>query len=330
MADFSKDDISLALTKLYNQNKNQQQSHQQKTFSKEDREQKRKDTFREAETMFLARKVWEPCTVKEIHSLSLNQKQEQLLINEFMDALSGHHPAEHTLALEGKPFTILVQMENGLVYMAAISQIMPIYWPGGVEGEIKRQMAKMSDGLITFKDQNVNNQPTILSDLRQYHAQLYPMHLDKDIRQFDYLGVSWSHKEDITDHTQKPGLHWWPDGVFRYLCNDPWDHLFIESLPPHIHKLLGQVQKVYDQARAERKIGKPIYAHFDPDKPPRGRGWTIPIDPWEKREYFDVPALKIMNPNQPLQIINARPTPLAKRIAINKPKIVLEHVKKHD
>lgn len=330
MVNISENDLNNALIRLYKKNKDQRQNHQQKTFSKEEQEQKRKKAFEEAETEFLAHKVWEPCNVKEIYPLTLNQKQEQLLIDDFMNSLCADNPAEHTLAMEGKPFTALVQMENGLVYMAVISQIMPIYWPGGVEAEIKRQMAKMSDGLITFKDQNVNNHPTVLSDLRQYHAQLYPMHLDKDIRQFDYLGLWWRPAADITDSTKKPSLLWCPSGAFRYLCNDGIDHLFIESLPPHIHKLLGEIQKVYDQARAEKKIGKPIYARFDPNKPPRGRGWTIPIDPFEKREYFNIPALKIINPNRknPLQIIDQKLMP--KRIVIAKSCLPSKRINTHE
>lgn len=330
MIDMLEDDLNNALIQVYNTNKNQQQNRQQKTYSKEDQEKARKRAFDEAETDFLARKIYEPCNVKEIRSFSLPQKQEQLLINEFMNSLCADHPAEHTLAMEGNPFTALIQMENGLVYMAVISQIMPIYWPGGVEAEIKRQMAKMSDGLITFKDKNVNDRPTVLSDLRQYHAQLYPMHLDKDIRQFDYLGLWWQPTTDITNPAQKPSLLWCPSGAFRYLCNDGIDHLFIESLPPHIHQLLGQIQKVYDQARAEKKIGKPIYARFDPNKPPRGKGWTIPLGPFEKREYFNIPALKIINPNRknPLQIIDRRPLP--QRISINKPTVVLKKINTHE
>lgn len=330
MTDFPEKEINQALIQIYQKNKNQQQNHQQKTFSKEEQEQKRKEAFEEAETDFLARKIYEPCNVKEIRHLPLSTKQEQLLIDEFMNSLCADHPAEHTLAMEGNPFTVLVQMENGLVYMAAISQIMPIYWPGGIEGEIKRQMAKLSDGLIAFKDKNVNNHPTVLSDLRQYHVKLYPMHLDKDIRQFDYLGLWWRPTTDITDPTQKPSLLWCPNGAFRYLCNDGIDHIFIESLPPHIHKLLGQVQKVYDQARSEKKIGKPIYARFDPNKPPRGRGWTIPIDPWEKREYFNIPALKIINPNRknPLQIIDRSPS--SQRISTSKPIVDLKKINTHE
>lgn len=304
MTSFSDQDISQALIQIYKEN-TQNQSQQKKSNPKDD-DARRKRAYQEAETDFLARKIWEPCNVKEIQPFALNEKQKQLLINSFMEELCSDNPATHTSAMEGNPFAVLVQMENGLVYMAAVNQVMPIHWPSGIEGEIKRQVTKFSNGLITFNDQKPNNIPTILSDLRQYHVQLYPMHLDKDIRQFDYLGVWWKTTTDITDPSKKPGLLWWPSGAFRYLCNDGIDDIFIESLPPHIHKLLGQVQKVYDQARAEKKIGKPIHARFDPNKPPRGRGWTITIFPWEKREYFNIPALKIINPNQknPLQIIH--------------------------
>jgi hypothetical protein len=62
--------------------------------------------------------------------------------------------------------------------------------------------------------------------------------------------------------------------------------------------ILGQFQKFYDKAKSENKIGKPIYARLDPDKPVAGRGWTIPIDPWAKREYFDIPAVRFVNPNR--------------------------------
>lgn len=292
MVDFQEDDVARALAQLYQRNKKQQ--HKQENDSNKKRAQK--NVFKDAERKFLARKIFEPCAVKQIYPFSLTKEQCDFLVPEFLSSSHGYDPREYTMAMECAPFTVLVQMENKLVYMAAISQIMPIHWPGGLAGEIKRKMEKAAGGNLNFKEQKFC--PTLLADTCQYYLRLYPMHLNKDICQHDYLGVLWRSTEDITDPKTKTGLIHPLDGQsFEYLLNGA----AAQSLPSHICQLLGQVQKRYDQARAEKKIGEPVYARFDPDKPAH-RGWTIPICPWGKREYFDIPGLRYVHSARPSQI----------------------------
>ncbi|MGN0919635.1 MAG: hypothetical protein ACI4OR_02610 [Alphaproteobacteria bacterium] len=294
MADVAEDEIAKALTRLYTQNR--QQGHQQKSFSRAEH----KKAFEEAEMARLARQVKTPCAVRKICPCSLTGDQERSLMKEFIAEVGGNHPARHTNALEAKPYTLWVQMENGLVYMAAICQVAPIYWPNGAAGETKRQMAKASKGQIRFKEQN--DAPMVLADLRQYHARLYPIYPDNKIRPLDYLGIRWKPNHDIRDIAQKPELSWQSDGAFRYLCTNPFD-VFIDALPPHIHALLGQVQKVYDGARADGKIGPPVYGCFDFTQPVRGKGWSIPLMPGQGREYFDLPAVRVVSPRPLLRAI---------------------------
>lgn len=302
MIDVSENDLNQALIQLYQKNN---QENQQKRSSPKDDNDRRKQAYQRAETEFLARKVIEPCSVKEIRPFPITQKQEDILIPEFIRSPHGELPTEHTMAMEGNPYTVLVQMKNGLVYMAAISQVMSIRWPGGIQNEIHRKMEKASDGLITFDSKKQDWRPIIQTDTRQYHIQLYPMHLNKDIQQHDYLGVLWQPTEDITDPKIRPGLAFPAGGEsFQYLTD--FDGICIREVPPHIRQMIKQVQILYDQARSEKKIGKPVYARFDPDKPMAGRGWTMTVFPWEKRQYFDVPSVKYINPNRknPLRIIH--------------------------
>ena len=297
MAGLEEDDINRILMQIYHQNKRQQKSNT-KSQQKQSDDERRKRAYQNAEIKFLARKVAEPCAVKEICPFTLTKEQEDLIIPEFIGSTYAYQPSDHTMAMEGKPYAVLIQMENDLVYMGVISQVMHIRWPGGLQGEIYRRMEKASDGLLHFKDNTKDARPIILADTRDYCAQLYPMHLDKDICQHDFFGVYWDPKDDITNPKTKTGKHYPAGGgSFQYLT-DNIDGLFIDKIPPHILQILGQLQKVYDKAKSENKIGKPIYARLDPDKPVAGRGWTIPIDPWAKREYFDIPAIKYVNPNR--------------------------------
>ena len=325
MTAFSEEDINRALIQVYDKNKQNQQKKEDFSQKKESDEERRKRVFREAEARFLSSKVIEPCGIKEIHPFPLTRQQEDFLIPEFIHSTYAYLPSDHTMAMEGNPYTVLVQMENGLVYMVAISQVMHIYWPGGIQGEIYRQMEKESKGLIRFKNNEKDGRPIILADTRDYHAQIYPMHLNKNIQQYDCLGVFWRPSEDIIN-ISKPGLSYMlgNESSFQGL-KDQFDGVFIDFMPVHIRKMLKTVQTFYDQARAEKKIGKPIYARFDPDKPMAGRGWTITIFPWEKRQYFDIPSVKYVNPNRPknpLQIISTKPIP--KRIAIDRASLGLK------
>lgn len=308
MDDFNSDEVALALATIYHQNKQKQQHADTNSHQKQSDEERRKKAYQNAETKFLAQKVAEPCTIKEIRPFALTKEQEDLIIPEFIGSSYAGLPSDHTMAMEGKPYSVLIQMENGLVYMGVISQVMHIHWPGGVQGEIYRKMERLSDGLLHFKGNTKSARPIVLADTRDYCAQLYPMHLDKDIRQHDFLGVYWDPKDDITNPKTKKSLYYPAGGKsFQYLT-DNIDGLFIDKIPPHILHILGQLQKVYDKAKSENQIGKPIYARLDPDKPVAGRGWTIPIDLFAKREYFDIPTRKYINPNRksPLQLIAKR------------------------
>ena len=297
MTELDEDDINRILIQVYHQNK--QEQNKSSTDPKQNDDERRKRAYQNAETKFLARKVVESCAVKEIHPFALTKEQENLIIPEFIGSTYAGLPSDHTMAMEGKPYSVLIQMENGLVYMGVMSQVMHIHWPGGVQGELYRKMESLSDGLIHFKGNTKSDRPIILADTRDYCAQLYPMHLDKDIRQHDFLGVYWDPKDDIANPKTKTTGLYYPagGGSFQYLT-DNIDGLFIDKIPPHILHILGQFQKFYDKAKSENKIGKPIYARLDPDKPVAGRGWTIPIDPWAKREYFDIPAVRFVNPNR--------------------------------
>ena len=329
MAGLEEDDINRILMQVYHQNKQQQKSDT-KSQQKQSDDERRKRAYQNAETKFLAQKVAEPCAVKEIRPFTLTKEQEDLIIPEFIGFTYGYLPSDHTMAMEGRPYAVLIQMENNLVYMGVISQVMHIRWPGGLQGEIYRRMEKASDGLLHFKDNTKDARPIILADTRDYCAQLYPMHLDKDIRQYDCLGVYWNPKDDISNSKTKTGKHYPAGGKsFQYLT-DNIDGLFIDEIPPHILQVLCQLQKVYDKAKSENKIGKPIYTRLDPNKPVAGRGWTIPIDPWAKREYFDIPGLKIINPNRksPLKIINKKTH--SKRIASHTPTLSLNKINTHE
>lgn len=312
MDDFNSDELALALATVYHQNKQKQQHADTNSHQKQSDDERRQKAYQNAETKFLARKVAEPCAVKEIRPFALTKEQEDLIIPEFIGSSYAGLPTDHTMAMEGKPYSVLIQMENGLVYMGVMSQVMHIHWPGGLQGELYRKMEGLCDGLIHFKGNTKSDRPIILADTRDYCAQLYPMHLNKDIRQHDFLGVYWDPKDDITNPKTKTTGLYYPagGGSFQYLT-DSIDGLFIDKIPPHILQVLGQLQKVYDKAKSENKIGKPIYARLDPDKPVAGRGWTIPIDPWAKREYFDIPARKYINPNRKkaLQLIAKRESP---------------------
>lgn len=312
MDDFNSDELALALETVYRQNQQNQQHADTNSHQKQSDDERRKRAYQNAETKFLARKVAEPCGVKEIRPFALTKEQEDLIIPEFIGSSYAGLPTDHTMAMEGKPYSVLIQMQNGLVYMGLMSQVMHIHWPGGLQGEIYRKMERLSDGSIHFKGNTKSAHPIILADTRDYCAQLYPMHLDKDIRQHDFLGVYWDPKDDIANPKTKTTGLYYPagGGSFQYLT-DNVDGLFIDKIPPHILHILGQLQKFYDKAKSENKIGKPIYTRLDPDKPVAGRGWTIPIDLFAKREYFDIPARKYINPNRksPLQLIAKREPP---------------------
>ncbi|MDY6407445.1 MAG: hypothetical protein SPL08_01900, partial [Pseudomonadota bacterium] len=171
----------------------------------------------------------------------------------------------------------------------------------------------------------------------------WPLHEKGNVDENDCIDVRWNEKDDITTLIEKEGKDA-GDGIHTIggihlggtaLCTGSFILLnsrygMREKYPRHFHQLFGAVQKAYDFARQQNSLGKTIYTLFDSNKPARGKGWTIQILPTEKRSYFEIPEVKVINPNQPLRIMHRRPTVLPQRIKIVSPTQCLERINTHE
>ena len=273
-----------------------------------------------AEAYFFARKIVEPANVKSIFRIKPAPELEEKLIEEFV-SFPLADPTQYTVAIEGTPFVALVNMDNGLQYRAAMTRLMYIKWPKGTEQSWKSSSVK----LLTDKQ---TEKPTLLADKIDYALFLWPIHKDGKINEHDSIDVRWDIHDDIATLQEKEGkdsgdgittvggVHLSGTGVCTgafELLNDAYG--MRETYPRHFHKLFSEIQKAYDRARMHGTLGKAIYALLDPAKPPCGLGYTIPLFPNEVRRYFEIPEIKIVNPNQPLKIVHKKPIP--KRLIIN-------------
>ncbi len=296
------EDISKSLAQIYDRNKKEEN-----TALSTKRVRSKKEIDEEVEEMFLGRLVIQPANIKKISRFPLTEAQEKLIVNDFIGT-SHCNPTNCTMAMEGKPLTLLVQMDNGLAYMAAMTRTMHIQWPGGIRNEVFQKMENLSDDTIKFLGKTSEQKPLVMADTLQYALYLYPFHRDNDIRQSDFVGVQWKPTVDILNYKPKKeedlvGKHYKiGQSSFRYLV-DPC-FLCIIDFPPHMKKIFSEVQKCYDNALAGKTLGKPIYSKFDLDKPPR-QGWTIPFDFGEKRKRIEIPETKAVNPNwgRPTKVI---------------------------
>ena len=309
MDNFSEPDLMKALFQLCCENEKAGSSRKEKANTKNSEEQ-RKEAFEKAERAHLARKISQPAEVWEIKRFLLTEKQEDMLIREFIGS-SHYHSTQCTMAMEGKPLSILVQMDNGLIYMAAMTKTLDVRWPGSVSNETWCQMEKASAGLLQFHEGEKSSKPTILADTTQYNLLLYPLHSDKDIHKDDWLKVGWPPDLDIEHYiSPKDGVgcrvfHGFSlDTSFDPLIN--MDFLAIIDFPPHMKRLFSKIQKYYDRVSHEKTFGKTIFTRFNPNVPPQAHGHTIPIFPGEKHQYFEIPAVRFVNPNRksPLQVIH--------------------------
>ena len=304
-------------------------------FHKE-QEQKRKASLaekaRNAEKYFFALKVKQPATVKSIFRIKPDADLEKNLVEQFVKFPLAD-PTRYTVVIEGKPFVALVSMDNDLQYRAAMTRLMYIEWPKGSEQNTQ-----------LFKQKLLGNnpeRPVVCADKIDYALFLWPIHKDGRVNEHDSIDVRWDVHDDIATLQEKEGkdsgngittvggVHLSGTGVCSgsfELLNDAYG--MREKYPRHFHQMFSEIQKAYDRAREQKTLGKTIYSLIDPAKPPRGVGWTIPIFPNEARCYFEIPEIKIVNPNQPLQIIHKKPTP--KRLTIHKSSRALERINTYE
>ena len=299
-------------------------------FRKEQDEKRKRESAEKAkcaEEYFFAMKVAKPAKVKNIFRLHPEQNLEEKLVDHFV----GHplaNPCEFTTAMEGKPFVALVSMDNGLKYRAAMTRLMYIHWPKGTAQNMSPATMKL---LLNQQGENPQR-PTIYADKIEYALLLWPLHKEGRVDETDFIDVRWDTKDDIVTFQEKEGedagdgIH--TKGAVRLggtavclgsfmLLNNEWG--IREKYPRHFHHLFGEVQQAYDRARGHQTLGKTIFTLFDPAKPARGVGWTIPILPSEKRIYFEIPEVKVVNPNQPFRLAHKKATLLPRRIQIDCP-----------
>ena len=303
-----------------------------------DQNEKRKriaaEQMKRTEEYFFALKITQPAQVKSIFRIKPNSDLEERLVADFIKNPLAD-PTKFTLVMEGKPFVALVSMDNGLQYRAAMTRLMYIEWPKNSVKNPKEIMQKLLG--------DKNDQPTIHADSIEYALFLWPIHKNNKIDETDFIDVRWREQDEIATLREKEGkdvgdgihtvggIHLSGTAVcggsFR-LLNDMWG--MRSKYPRHFHQLFGAIQKHYDRARQQNSLGKAIYTLFDPIKPSKGIGWTIPILPSERRIYFEIPAVKVINPNQPLRVIHKRPVPIPQRIKIDAPTQRLEYVNTHE
>ena len=288
----------------------------------------------QAEEYFFALKVAQPANVKSIFRLKPNPNLEEKVIGDFIKRPNAD-PTKYTMAMEGKPFIAVVSMDNGLQYRAAMTRLMYIEWPQGSAHNTQITKQKLLG--------NNHNRPTVYADKIHYALLLWPVHKNGRVDENDFIDVRWSERDNIITLQEKEGKDSGDgirsvDGIHLegtaicsgsfILLNDIWG--MREKYPRHFHRLFGEVQKVYDRAREQNSLGKTIYTLFEPNKPARGFGWTIPILPSDRRIYFKIPEIKIVNLNQPLKIVDRKSVPLPHRIKIDPPTQLLERVNTHE
>lgn len=293
----------------------------------EKKKQAQAEQAKRAEEYFFALKVAGPAKVKSIFRLKPTPDLEEKLVKNFVEHPLAN-PCEFTVAMEGKPFVALVSMDNGLKYRAAMTRIMYIRWPKGAD----RLPTPITTKLLSDKQGENPQRPTIYADKAEYALSLWPLHKGGRVDENDCIDVRWNTNDDIVNFQEKEGKLS-PDGITTVggarlggtalccgsfqLLNDPFLGMRTKY-PRHFHHIFGKVQQAYDFAQEHRTLGKAVFTLFDPIKPARGRGWTIPILPSDRRVYFDIPEIKIVNLNQPLRLMHKKTSLLPQRIQIDR------------
>ena len=309
-------------------------------FRKEQNETKKQEAekkAKEAEAYFFALKITQPAQVKNILRIKPNPDLEEKLIKKFI-AYPLADPTKYTMVMEGRPFVAVIEMDNGLKYRAAMTRLIHIKWPKDIS-----QMPIANQKLLTDKQMECSDRPTIYADQIEYALLLWPIHKGNKIKDHDHIDVRWNENQDIVTLQEKEGkdagdgihtvggIHLSGTAVctgsFR-LLNSLWG--IREKYPRHFHQLFGAIQKAYDFAHQKKSLGKAIYALLDKNKPARGFGWTIPILPAERGYYFEVPEIKVVNPNQPLKIVHKKTVPTPQRIKIDIPTQLLERINMYE
>ncbi len=252
----------------------------------------------------LIQKIKESSKIKYILPLKNNETQEEELIEDFL-IMPHANPNRYTVAMEGKPFSMLVVMNNGLRYRATMTRLVNLDWNEVLNAQKKLEQSP-SQGNLELKSQILTNQPIV--DLNSFTnaVLLHPLHNMAQTERNDSLDVRWGPDIDIL--TAKPtDIMGTAVGRRSFRGLNTWGGFFIHY-PTHMRKLFKSIQNEYEKFRRLGILGHAIYTIFDPTRPPRGT--MRPLGKSDRE--FGIRAIQYINPNRPQRVMGHKNTPFLK------------------
>lgn len=243
------------------------------------------------EDTILVEKVKEPSKIKYILPLKNSEIEEQNLIEDFL-MIPNAHPNQYTVAMEGRPFSMLVVMNNGLRYRATMTRLVNLDWETIPNNQ--RQL-NIGQGNLTLHLQSFPPHPIVDLDSFSNTLLLRPLHHMAETERMDVLEVRWPPDTDIltAQHIMGTAI-----GTRSFVGLNTLGGFFIQY-PPHMRRLFKAIQKEYEKYREFGTLGHAIYTVPDPKLPPRGTGQFL----GKKDGAFAIMNIRYINPNQHIKTI---------------------------
>lgn len=243
----------------------------------------------------LVQKVKESSKVKYILPLKNNEIEENNLIEDFL-MMPHANPNRYTVAMEGKPFSMLVVMKNGLRYRATMTRLVYLDWKEALNNQ-KQLEQNPSLGNLDLQTQVLSQNPIV--DLNSFTNALLlrPLHHMAQTKRNDTLDVRWQPNIDILN-AKPTDIKGTAVGIHSFKGLNTWNGFFIHY-PPHMRKLFKAVQSEYEKFRELGILGHAIYTIPDPTKSPRGT--MRPLS--SSDNDTGIMDIRYVNPNQTLKSI---------------------------
>ena len=243
----------------------------------------------------LVQKVKEPSKVKYILALKNNVTEEENLIEDFL-MVPHANPNRYTVAMEGRPFSMLVVMKNGLRYRASMTRLVYLDWKVGLNPQQQLEQ-NPGQGNLAVRSHILSQNPIVDLNSFTYALLLRPLHQMAKTERNDVLDVRWSPEVNIL--TAKPcDIKGTAIGMHSFAELNTLAGFFVHY-PPYMRKLFKAIQSEYEKYRGLGILGQAIYTIPDPTKPPRGTMHPL----GRIGEEYGVMDIRYINPNQRIKTL---------------------------
>ena len=224
----------------------------------------------------LADKIIEPAKIQEMKRIYTTPEDplEEQAIDKFlhffycMPQNTLPMPHTNTFAMPGRPMFSQIRMNNGLTYLAIISEVGEINWFKSVNGKVSgfnpaehtpKEIKQLAEQRQIFPAGDLNR--------NYYKILLYPYHEDGKIRKNDFLDIGL--KKDAPLNSKVPIQL--DDTIFssritsfdklekRILVGDDSFPIGLE-FPPHLLKVFKKLEEFYEVQKPT--LGQMIYTLF--------------------------------------------------------------------